>query len=102
MNTIKHSYIAKNKKICYNNSIQKTQGGIFEMSKAPMYHDGKQLKFEETFRSAFARPTEESARQVLEDIRSEHSAVHGWVELDSRIEKTSEGYVAVRHHAQYR
>lgn len=70
--------------------------------KAPMYHDGRQLKFEETFRSAFARPTEESAREVLEAIRSQHSSAYGWVELDARIEKTPAGYVAVRHHAQYK
>ena len=88
-------------KKCYNNSIQKTQGGIFEM-KAPMYHDGKQLKFEETFRSPFARPTEKSAQEVLDSIRAAHNSAHGWVELDARIEKTSQGFVAVRHHAQYK
>ena len=70
--------------------------------KASMYHDGKQLKYEETFRSAYARPTEKSAREVLESIRSQHSSAHGWVELDARIEKTPAGFIAVRHHAQYK
>jgi len=70
--------------------------------KAPKYHDGKQLKFEETFRSPFARPTEESAQQVLESIRDVHDFAHGWVELEARIEKTPNGFVAVRHHAQYK
>ena len=70
--------------------------------KAPMYNDGKQLKFEETFRSPFARPTKESANAVLESIRAAHSSIDGWIELDARIEETSEGFVAVRHHAQYK
>lgn len=70
--------------------------------KAPMYYDGKLLTYEETFRSAFARPTEESARKVLESIRNQHSSAHGWVELDARIEKTPAGFVAVRHHAMYK
>ncbi len=70
--------------------------------KAPMYHDGKKLNFEETFRSPVARPTEESARKVLDSIRAEHNSAYGWVELDARIEKTPTGFVAVRHHAQYK
>lgn len=70
--------------------------------KAPMYHDGKQLKFEEIFRSPFARPTKESAQEVLNSIRATHSSTCGWVELDARIEETSQGFVAVRHHAQYK
>lgn len=70
--------------------------------KAPYTHDGKQLRYEETFRSAFARPTEEAAREVLNAIRSQHDSTRGWVELEARIEKTSKGFVAVRHHAQYK
>lgn len=70
--------------------------------KAPMYHDGKRLNYEEIFRSAFPRPTEDSARAVLESIRSQHSSTYGWVELDARIEETPAGFVAVRHHAQYK
>ncbi len=70
--------------------------------KAPMYDDGKQLKHEEIFRYPCARPTEESAIKVLESIREQHSPANGWVELDARIEKTSAGFVAVRHHAQYK
>jgi len=70
--------------------------------KAPKYHDGKELKYEETFRSPFARPTEESARKVLDSIRESHNSANGWIEIDSYIEKTSNGFVAVRHHAQYK
>lgn len=70
--------------------------------KAPVFHDGKRLAYEETFRSPFARPTEVSAQEVLKSIRREHSSAYGWVELKGWIEKTPEGFVAVRHHAQYR
>ena len=70
--------------------------------KAPKYYDGKELRYEEVFRSGFVRPTEESARKVLQEIREVHDEMHGWVELESYIEKTPSGYVAVRHHAQYR
>ena len=70
--------------------------------KAPMYHDGKRLNYEEIFRSPFPRPTEDSAREVLESIRSQHSSIYWWVELEARIERTSDGFVAVRHHAQYK
>lgn len=69
---------------------------------APKYYDGKELKFEEIFRSPFARPTRESAEQVLESIRDAHNSAHGWVELDARIEETPNGFIAVRHHAQYK
>lgn len=72
------------------------------MKTAPMYHDGKQLKFEEVFRSPFARLTKESAQEVLNSIRAAHDSVYGWVELDAWIEETSQGFVAVRHHAQYK
>ena len=44
--------------------------------KAPMYHDGKRLNYEEIFRSPFPRPTEDSAREVLESIRSQHSSIY--------------------------
>lgn len=70
--------------------------------KAPKYHDGKQLVFEERFHSAFPQPTEKDARKVLDAIRSAHSSAYGWVELDAYIERTYDGYVAVRHHAQYK
>lgn len=70
--------------------------------KAPMYYDGKQLRFEEIFRSPFARPTKESAQEVLNSIRAAHNSAYGWVELEARIEETSQGFVAVRHHAQYK
>ena len=70
--------------------------------KAPSTYNGKSLVFEETFRSAFPMPTEEAARRVLESIREVHSESYGWIEIDSRIEETQAGYVAVRHHAQYK
>lgn len=70
--------------------------------KAPMYHDGKQLVFEETYRSSYANPTKESAQKVLDSIRAEHDSAHGWVELDARLEETPQGFIAVRHHAQYK
>ena len=69
---------------------------------APKTYQGKTLKFEEEFRSPFVRPTKESAQEVLDAIRAAHTAMYGWVELDYRIEKVPGGYVAVRHHAQYR
>lgn len=69
---------------------------------AAQTYQGKTLKFEEEFRSPFVRPTKESAQEVLDAIRESHPAIYGWVELDSRIEKVPGGYVAVRHHAQYR
>ena len=72
------------------------------MKKTPLTHDGKDLKFEETFRSAFPKPTRELAENVLEEIRNQHNSAYGWVEIDSRIEETPAGFVAVRHHAQYR
>lgn len=69
--------------------------------KAPMYYDGKKLKFEEIFRSPVASPTVKSALKVLNSIRTEHNPAYGWVELEARIEQTSQGFIAVRHHAQY-
>ena len=70
--------------------------------KAPETYQGKTLAYEETFRSPFVRPTEESARRVLDEIRSCHSSAYGWLELDARIEPNDGGFVAVRHHAQYK
>ena len=70
--------------------------------KVPKYHDGKKLKYVETFRSPCPRPTEESARKVLNSIRECHSPKNGWIELNSYIEKTPEGFVAVRNHAMYK
>ena len=72
------------------------------MAYAPKTYNEKTLVYEEIFRSPFPHPTEESARQVLEDIRNSHSKVKGWLEVDSRIEQEREGFVAVRHHAQYK
>ena len=69
---------------------------------APKYYDGKALKYEETFRSAFPKPTKELAEKVLDSIREVHDSAHGWLELDARIEETPEGFIAVRHHAQYK
>ena len=69
---------------------------------AAQTYQGKTLKFEEEFRSPFVRPTKESAQEVLDAIRASHRAIHGWVDLEARIEKVPGGYVAVRHHAQYR
>lgn len=65
-------------------------------------YQGKTLKFEEEFRSPFVKPTKELAQEVLDSIRAEHPAIYGWVELDARIERVPGGFVAVRHHAQYR
>lgn len=70
--------------------------------KAPKYHDGKTLNYEETFRSPFARPTRKAAEAVLDSIRSAHNSANGWVEIEARIEETPSGFVAVRHHAQYK
>ena len=70
--------------------------------KAPMYHDGKQLNYEETFRSPFARPTRDSAREVQDAIRAEHNSAYGWAELEAWIDETPQGFVAVRRHAQYK
>lgn len=70
--------------------------------KAPMYHDGKKLRFEETFRSPYARATMESAKEVLKSVRDEHDSAHGWIELEARIDRTPQGFVAVRHHALYK
>lgn len=70
--------------------------------KAPKYYDGKELRYEEVFRSGFARPTEREAMKVLEDIRAVHDPLHGWIELEAYVEQTASGYVAVRHHAQYK
>lgn len=72
------------------------------MALAPKEINGKKLVFEEEFRSPFVRPTEESAQQVLDAIRNAHRAIYGWVELDARIERCADGYVAVRHHARYK
>lgn len=72
------------------------------MALAPKVNNGKTLVFEEEFRSPFVRPTEEAAKLVLEEIRNCHPAIYGWVELDARIERCNGGFVAVRHHAQYR
>ena len=69
---------------------------------APKYHDGKSLKSEEIFRSSNAKPTRELAQQVLECIRDVYNPSHGWIELEAWIEKTPDGFVAVRHHAQYK
>lgn len=69
---------------------------------APKIFDGKSLTYEEEFRSAFAYPTEAEARKCLDSIREVHNRSYGWVELDSRIENTPNGFVAVRHHAQYK
>jgi len=71
------------------------------MKPTPKTMDGKNLIYEEVFRSPFARATEDEARKVLEDIRSYHPASSGWVEIESNIDKTSEGYVAWRKHAKY-
>ena len=68
---------------------------------APMYHDGKILKFEEIFRSPYPMPTKEAAEAVLNSIRSQHSSTYGRVEIDARIEPSENGFIAVRHHAQY-
>ena len=70
--------------------------------KAPATYKGKDLVYEEVFMSPFVRPTEESARRILEEIRNCHSLTYGWVELDARIESKDGGFVAVRHHAQYK
>lgn len=69
--------------------------------KAPLYHDGKILKYEEVFRSAYPMPTSELAESVLNSIRSQHSSEYGWVELNAYIEETKDGFIAVRNHAQY-
>ena len=70
--------------------------------KAPSTWNGKRLKYEETFISPVALSTEESAQRVLDAIRAQHSKENGWIELDARIDETPEGFVAVRHHAQYK
>ncbi|MGN1269329.1 MAG: hypothetical protein ACI4UU_00440 [Clostridia bacterium] len=70
--------------------------------KAPMYHDGKKLQYEETFRTVNASPTEELAIKALNNIRATHSYKDGWIELAAWTEKTPQGFIAVRHHAQYK
>ena len=69
---------------------------------APMFMDNKRKVFEETFVSAFPQPTKLAARNILNKIRVCHPASSGWFEFDSEIRETPSGYVAVRHHAQYR
>lgn len=64
--------------------------------------NGKTLVYEETFRSGFPVPTQEEANRILNEIREIHSSLYGWVELEAYIDPTPEGYVAVRHHAQYK
>ena len=46
-------------------------------------------------------PTKEAAEAVLNSIRSQHSSTYGRVEIDARIEPYENGFIAVRHHAQY-
>lgn len=55
--------------------------------KAPMYHNGKQLRYEEIFHSPFSRPTQESDQEILDSIRAVHNSAYVWVELDAQIEE---------------
>ncbi len=72
------------------------------MKTAPKTYNGKNLTYEEVFRSAHAYATEAEAQRVLDDIRKVHDDAHGWVELEAYLDKNERGFVAVRHHAQYK
>ena len=50
--------------------------------KTPETYNGKNLAYEEVFRSAHAYATEKEAQKVLDDIRNVHDGAHGWVELE--------------------
>lgn len=65
--------------------------------------NGKQKVFEETFISPFLKDTQSDAQRVLDAIRAEHNAEHGWVEIDAWTEQVKNNkWRAVRHHAQYK
>ena len=78
------------------------QGKHISNRNAPQELNGKHLVFEEIFRSGFPKPTINKAENVLAAIRGQHSKPSGWLEIDAWIEKWPQGYVAVRHHAQYK
>ena len=60
----------------------------------------KAYTYEETFRSPFVKKTEREALKVLDDIRLDHPASKGWIELEGYAEKVPGGWRAVRHHAK--
>ena len=70
--------------------------------RAPKTYRGKQLSFEEVFRSPFPQQTYEEAKRILNKIRESHGPEYGWLEIESEIKETPRGYVAIRHHAQYK
>lgn len=69
--------------------------------KAPKTWKGKQYWYGEIFRSR-PYPTEKEAQWKLDRVKEFHSPEKGWLELDSHIERSPEGYVAVRHQAIYK
>lgn len=71
------------------------------MKKTPEMNEGKYLYYEQIFKSR-SYPTEAEAQWKLERVKEFHTPEKGWVELDAHIERTPDGYVAVRHHALYK
>ncbi len=72
------------------------------MEKAPETYNGKHLVFEEKFRSPLVKDTVRGAERVLEHLREMYDSASGWVEIDAWIEPKDNGYIAVRHQAQYK
>ena len=73
------------------------------MNNAPATMNGMTKVFEEVFISPFEKETWADALNVLSAIRSAHDAYHGWIEIDSDIERLPNGkWRAIRHHAQYK
>ena len=58
--------------------------------------------FKETFVSPFGKETESDALRVLDQIRKEHDASHGWREINAYVEQHADGkWYAVRVHEKH-
>ena len=79
-----------------------TEGKRFMKMSAPLERNGKSLRYEEIFRSAYHEPVRCEAEKILNAIRENHTEEHGWYEIDAWIEHYSDGFVACRYHAQYK
>ncbi len=71
------------------------------MQDAPMKHKGKTLQYIDTYRSPYQQRTPEGAERELDRMRELCPESKGWLELNSYIEQTPQGYRAVRYQAKY-
>lgn len=69
--------------------------------KAPQTYEGKELVYDEEYKSNTIYSNALSAQCDLEIHRQSHIPAKGWVEFEAGVEKANGGYIAYSHHALY-